>query len=248
MKTNTITLTGPILIIILWFIINKLKIVDYVYLPRVEDTLLSLKIFFEEDGILHLILTFSRTLVSFLLASTLGIPLGLIIGYSTNIYKASELVIDFFRSVPSTAFFPLFLLLFGVEDLSKIMLSAFVTFWIILINTIHGVWNSSKIRVQVAKVFKCSNLQIFKDVLFFDSLPQIFVGLRSALSVSLVIVVVAEMFVGTKFGMGRKIYDSYTSYKTANLFSDIILTGLLGYTVNKTFLSLQKRVVHWTDL
>lgn len=240
--------SGPVFVLLLWYIANKLSLVDTLYLPEISRTFYHLvQDLSSQVWLLSILSTLVRTLSGFLVGSLLAIPAGLILGYSTKLYSVFEFLIDFFRSIPSTSFLPLFLLAFGFGDGSKIMLSGFVSFLLVLINTIHGVWNSPKTRLKVAKTFGCSTLRIFKEVLFFDSLPQIFVGLRTAFSVSLVIMIVSEMFIGTTYGIGKSLYESYTTYKTPRLFSQIIVTGLLGYFLNKSILFAEKKIVHWVE-
>jgi len=91
-----------------------------------------------------------------------GLPLGLFLGRSEKTYQSFEFIIDFFRSTPATALFPLFLLIFGIGDESKIALAAFTAMLIIIFNTAHGVMNASKSRVLAAKVMGATKIQIFK--------------------------------------------------------------------------------------
>ena len=197
------------------------------------------------DGIYAIYTTLYRTFFSLLIAGLLAIPLGLFLGFSKKAYAISEVIIDFFRSVPATAFFPIFLLFFGVGDVAKIAISSFAVFWILLVNTIYGVWGSSAIRLKVAKVFKASKYKIFTNVIIFDALPQIMIGIRLSISISLIITIVSEMFIGTQYGLGKVIYDSYVSYDTTQLFATIFVVGVLGYIINKLFIVFEKKTIHW---
>ena len=88
--------------------------------------------------------------------------------------------------------------------------------------------------------------QIFKDVLVFESLPQTFIGLRSGISIALVIVIVAEMFIGTEQGLGKRIIDAQQILNVQDMYASILLTGLLGYSLNMLFLTVEKRLIHWS--
>ena len=101
-------------------------------------------------------------------------------------------------------------------------------------------------RVAAAKVMGANRWQIFKDVLFWESLQPSFVGLRSAVSMALVIVVVAEMFIGSENGLGHKIIDAQQVMNTKIMYASIIAAGVLGYTLNILFLFLERRIVHWS--
>lgn len=246
-KNVSYSVLGPIFLIAIWIAINRFGLIRPLYLPPFEDVIRKTKDFLLGDGLYSIYITFYRAFISLIIAGIFAIPLGLILGSSKKAYSLSEVIIDFFRSVPATAFFPLFLLFFGVGDLAKIAISSFVCFWILLVNTIYGVWESSETRLKVAKVFKISRYRIFTKIIFFEALPQIMIGIRLGISISLIITIVAEMFVGAQYGLGKVIYDSYVSYDTVQLFSMILIIGVLGYAVNKLFVVIEKKTVHWVD-
>ncbi len=87
---------------------------------------------------------------------------------------------------------------------------------------------------------------IFKDILFMESLPQTFVGLRTGISIALVIVIVAEMFIGSTNGLGHRIIDAQQVFNVKEMYSSILITGALGYGLNLVFLLVEKRIVHWS--
>jgi NitT/TauT family transport system permease protein len=136
-------------------------------------------------------------------------------------------------------------MIFGIGSLSKIAIAVFISFWVVLVNSAYGVIYSSKTRAKVSKSFGATPWQVFRDVTIKEALPQIFVGIKTAISLSLIVVVVSEMFIGSTTGLGQKIYDSYVTYESANLYAWLIVTGLLGYALNKLFGIFEKRTVHW---
>jgi NitT/TauT family transport system permease protein len=91
-----------------------------------------------------------------------------------------------------------------------------------------------------------NQLQVFKDVLLWESLPQTFIGLRSGISIALVIVIVAEMFIGTEQGLGKRIIDAQQVLNVKDMYASILITGMLGYVLNVLFLVIEKRFVHWS--
>ena len=138
-----------------------------------------------------------RTVGPIAIAAVIAIPLGIFLGSSERLYRSVEFVIDFFRSTPASAMFPLFLVLFGVGDKTKISVAAFGAMLVILFNVAYGVMNARKTRLLAAKVMGASRLQVLSGVMLLESLPQTFVGLRNGVSLALVIIVVAEMFIGS---------------------------------------------------
>jgi ABC-type nitrate/sulfonate/bicarbonate transport system permease component len=101
-------------------------------------------------------------------------------------------------------------------------------------------------RVLVAQSMKATNHQIFYRVIFPDSLPQIFVGLRTSLSLALIVVVVTEMFLGTTSGIGQRIFNSSLTYRVPEMYAAILVAGIIGYSLNRIFAFFEKRFIHWS--
>jgi long-chain acyl-CoA synthetase len=237
---------GPLALLAVWFAVTLTKVVDPFFLPspvKVGTHLAELLATPSTYG--HLLSTFYRMLVGYLLAVAIGVPLGVALGYWENIYESIEFIIDFFRSFPATAVFPLFMLAFGVGDGSKIALVVFGSSLLILVNTTYGVHGSSRIRRMVAETMKASETYILTRVVLPEALPQISAGLRLALSLSLIIVVVLEMFIGTEKGLGHLIYNTHMTYQIADMYAYIILAGVIGYLLNQGYVKLEAKVIHW---
>jgi len=98
---------------------------------------------------------------------------------------------------------------------------------------------------MVAETMKASEAYIMTKVVLPEALPQIAAGLRLALSLSLIIVVVLEMFIGTKRGLGLLIYNAHMTYQIADMYAFIVLAGLIGYFINQGFVKLEDKVIHW---
>ena len=190
--------------------------------------------------------TVLRTTYAIAVAALIAIPLGILLGSSEKVYRSVEFVIDFFRSTPASAMFPLFLVIFGVGDSTKILVAAFGAALVILFNVAYGVMNARKTRILAAKVMGASPLRVMTDVVLLESLPQTFVGLRNGVSLALVIVVVAEMFIGSTDGLGHRVFEAQQLFEMPDMYAAIFAAGALGYGLNLLFLLIEKRFVHWT--
>jgi NitT/TauT family transport system permease protein len=190
--------------------------------------------------------TVERTLWATLIAAVIAIPLGIVLGASERVYRSLEFVIDFFRSTPASAMFPLFLVLFGVGDKTKISVAAFGAMLVILFNVAYGVMNARKTRLLAAKVMGASRLRVLFDVMLLESLPQTFVGLRNGVSLALVIIVVAEMFIGSQDGIGHSVFEAQQLFEMPRMYAAIFAAGALGYGLNLLFLLIERRFVHWS--
>jgi long-chain acyl-CoA synthetase len=238
---------GPVALIALWFLVTVTKMVDPFFLPspvavgKQLGILLSTVSTYE-----HIVKTFYRMMAGYLIAAGIGVPLGIVLGYWEKVYDSVEFIIDFFRSFPATAMFPLFMLAFGLGDGSKIALVVFGCALLILVNTTYGVHGGSRTRKMVAETMKARESYIMAKVVLPEALPQIAAGLRLALSLSLIIVVVLEMFIGTKRGLGFLIYNAHMTYQIADMYAFIVLAGLIGYFINQGFVKLEDKVIHWS--
>jgi len=247
MKKKLYACIGPLIILFLWFLASRLMFADSVLLPDPIETIATLfRIFFTGDILGDLSATLIRTIAVFMISVSIGLPLGLILGSKEIIYRSIEFIIDFFRSTPATAIFPLFLIFFGVSNTAKILAASFGATLIILFHTAYGVIHSKKSRILAAKLMGSSRKQIFKWIVFWESLPQTFVGLRNAVSISLAIIIVLEMFIGTNIGLGKRIIDAQIVYSITEMYAIILITGILGYLLNYGLLISEKRVIHWT--
>lgn len=237
---------GTLSFLLIWWIVAQVKLINPLLFPGPLETLASLwSSLWEGDLLRDLVLTLYRTLYAFGIAAIFGIPVGIILGASERIYRSFEFLIDFFRSTPITAMFPLFLVIFGIGDFSKIAVAAFAGWLIVFFNVAYGVMNARKTRTLAARVMGTPRWRVFLDVIFFETLPQTFIGLRTAISLTLVVIIVAEMFIGSTNGMGQRIIDAQQIFDLSQMYASILSTGVMGYTLNYVFLMIEAKFVHW---
>lgn len=238
---------GPVVLFIIWDLAVRLGFIKPILLPPPIDALGAL-IGGLAGGplMMDFAVTVWRTVQAFLIAAIVGMPLGVLLGSNEKAYRSVEFLIDFFRSTPSSALIPLFLMIFGVSDINKVAIAAFGALLIVVFNSAYGVINARKQRVMAAKVMGATRWQVFKDVLIWESLQPSFVGLRSAVSMALVIVIVAEMFIGADSGLGNRIINSQQVMNVKDMYASILAAGALGYALNVLFLVVERRIVHWS--
>lgn len=141
--------------------------------------------------------------------------------------------------------FPLFLLLFGANDTSKIAVATFASTLIIIFNTAHGALHMKPSRITALQIMGATSWQIYTHGIFWETLPQIFVGIKSAISNTLIIIIVTEMFIGTPTELGRTIVDAQITYEIPTVYAAILLCGIIGYALNFACTLLERRVIHW---
>lgn len=189
--------------------------------------------------------TLNRTGTSFALACVVAVPLGVMLGASRELYRSLEFVIDFFRSTPGTALFPLFMVLFGAGDMTKVAAATFGAGLVILFNSAYGVMNARKTRILAGKVMGVGRVRLLFDIMLREAIPQIIVGMRSGVSIALIIIIVSEMLIGSTDGLGYRIYSAQMLFDMPTMYGVIFITGAVGYGFNLLFLILDGRFVHW---
>ncbi len=199
------------------------------------------------DIYLDSVATSYRALLGLLLSSVVAIPLGLFFGRFPKFYQFVELPTDFFRSIPSSALFFLLVLFFGIGDLSKIAVVFYGCSLILLINTVYGArpTREKRDRIKMLQSFGATPRQIFHLAVFRDALPHIAAGMRVCISLSLVLVIVTEMFLSATRGLGRQIYDFYLAYRIPEMYAAIAFLGLIGFGANKLFVLFERKAIFW---
>ncbi|QCK87594.1 ABC transporter permease [Phreatobacter aquaticus] len=243
---RTRPLIGVAVLVAVWALAHQLRLADPVLLPSPAE---SFSAFWKDLTVGTLWADFSKTIIrttaAFAIALVIAVPVGVVLGSSEKLYRSIEFLIDFFRSTPASAMFPLFLVLFGVGERTKIAVAAFGAALAILFNVAYGVMNARKQRQLAAKVMGANALRVLTDVTIWESLPQTFVGMRTGVSIALVIVIVAEMFIGSTDGLGQRIMNAQMVFDMPQMYAAIFASGALGYALNLLFLIAERRFVHW---
>jgi NitT/TauT family transport system permease protein len=243
MKKYIITFTA---IVIMWELLSAYSLVNPMFLPTPRETFNEgIRLFSEKKIFMDMVYSLFRIMSGLLLAFAVGIPLGILLGSFGGVYAYVEPALDFFRSIPPILVFPLALLVLSTGEESRIAVIVFGCVLIMVLNASKGVMNGNKIRIKVAKIMGAAWHQILLRVVIFDALPQIFIGIRVALSVGIIVGIVTEMLVGTKYGLGSRVVYAQTAYATPELYFSVILVGLLGFLMNKVLSIVERRVIHW---
>lgn len=236
----------PLGILAIWSLASVSKLVDPLFLspPWAIATSLYEGLF---RGTLSrdLAATVGRSLLGFGLAGVIGVPLGLLVGRIPALARATQPTIDFFRSIPATALFPLFLFFFGIGDTAKIAIVTYACSLIVLVNTAYGALQVKAARILSAQVMGATRQAVFWKIVIPESAPGIFAGLRVALSLSFVLIVVTEMFIGTTVGLGYEIMNAQLVYRIPDMYAGIVLAGFTGYIANVSLLRIEQRLLHW---
>jgi taurine transport system permease protein len=185
-----------------------------------------------------------RLLSAFVLSVVIGIPLGLASGYNAKIRAAFEPIIEFYRPLPPLAYYALLILWMGIENPSKIALLFLASFAPIYVACMSAVTKVPRDYVNSALTVGAGKWQIFMHVIFPSCLPDIFVGLRTAIGVAYTTLVAAEM-VAANSGIGRMVLDASNYLRSDIIFVGIFIMGLTGILLDRIIQLIERKVVPW---
>lgn len=239
-------LVGPFVLIIIWAIVTESGLVKPLFLPTpralVIEVFGALK---SGDLVVDAIVTVRRTLLAFTLSTVLGLLVGVPVGIFRRFGDSAELILDFFRSLPSPALVPLAMLMFGLGDAARISVAAFTCTLINALQIAYAVRSISQQRIAIARLEGASGRFLFINVLVPSIAPALTSTLRVTVSLSLIIIVVSEMFIGSEYGLGARILDLHLVYNIPLMYGYILILGLLGYALNTILAKLDAYFVHW---
>lgn len=236
-------------LIVLWVLLSRSGWIKPGYLPtpaEMGSTLTELlQIGYQGKPLWnHIGISLMRTLAGFALGIALGVPIGLLTGYSQRAGAMVSPIMAFIRPIPPIAFIPMVVLYFGLGELGKIVLIFFVSFNYVQTNAHAGAANFPIAYRRAAQSLGLSRWQTFRRIVMPGALPQIFTGLKVALALSWAVVVAAEL-VGAQSGLGFMISDAALLFRIPVVFIGIALIGAIGLTLNALLNAAETRVVHW---
>lgn len=246
MKKFLIQINILIIIGFVWSLIFGFHIFSPLLLPSPQMILKAfVNIFLQDHIYLDLKYSLWRLFAGLILGSVIGILLGFFISLSKKLIEISSFWLDFTRSLPYVSLVPIFMLFFGIGEKAKIYLVAFVCIVIMILNVIQSLKNINQTRIMMAKSMGLNQIQIFFKIILPESLAFLSTGVKHMLSFATIIVIVSEMFMSTEYGLGKKIINYHLVFSTDYMYATIILTGIIGYVLNKTYQLFEQRVVHW---
>ena len=218
---------------------------DVYYFPPLKDVLNTFKDtwLFERVGS-DVGPSMLRLFIGYILAVVVGVAGGIALGLSPVLRRIAAPIVEFLRAIPAPALLPFALLVLGVGNNSKIFVIAFVCLWPILLNAIDGVSGVDPTLVDTGRVYRIPASDRLRHVVLPAAAPQIFAGMRTSLSLALILMVISEM-VASSNGIGYFVLQSQRSFAIPEMWSGIILLGILGYLFNAVFLLLERRVLAW---
>lgn len=191
-------------------------------------------------------ISLQRSGLAYLLAVLVAIPLGLFMGQVRAVERALDPIMQLFRQTSALALYPVFILMLGLGEASKVFVIFWATLFPLLLSTIGGVKEVDPKLIEMARVYGASRLTVFRRVVFPAAVPAIFVGLRLSATTALLLLIASEM-IGANSGVGFQVMNAQYNFQIPLMFASILLLAGLGLAANHALVSLQRRLCRWSD-
>jgi ABC-type nitrate/sulfonate/bicarbonate transport system permease component len=240
---GTLEVTVPLALLVLWGVWSNGS--DTYYFPPLTDILSTFADtwLFERVGS-DVVPSLERLGAGYAIACVAGIAVGLALGLSPTLRRAVDPLVQFLRAIPPPALLPFGILVLGVGASMKIFIIAFVCVWPVLLNAIDGVAGVEPVLRDTSRVYGIGRRDTLLRIMLPAAAPQIFAGMRTSLSLAIILMVISEMVASTN-GIGYFVLQSQRSFAIEEMWSGILLLGILGYVLNAVFVLVERRVLRW---
>lgn len=234
-------------VLALWQVSSHLGWVSRAVFPPLDTVLVALW-----DGLVggslfdDIAISLQRSGTAYAAAVLVAVPLGILMGQIRPIERALDLVLQIFRQTSALAVYPVFILLLGLGEASKVFVIFWATLFPLLLSTIGGVKEVDPKLLEMARVYGASRLTVFRRVVIPSAVPAIFVGLRLSATTALLLLIASEM-IGANQGIGFRVMNAQYNFQIPLMFAAIVTLALLGLAANYSLVFLQKRICRWNE-
>lgn len=233
----------PILLVVLWWIYAVVS--DSFYWPTpatIGETFVAM--WSGPDFVQHALPSALRAVSGILIASALGIVLGTLLGLNARAYATFAPLLEFFRAIPPVVVVPVFVLFMGIGDAMKVAVIVFGCVWPVLLNTVDGVRSLHPVLLETSRTYQIRGFELTRRIVLPHALPQIMVGIRVSTALGLILMVVSEMFAASE-GLGFLIVQAQRTFAIPEMWSGIVLLGILGFVITLAMQIIERRVLSW---
>jgi ABC-type nitrate/sulfonate/bicarbonate transport system permease component len=228
-----------------WELAARLELVIAFLLPPLSVVVARIATDFASGQLpMDIAITLYRTIVAFLLAAVGGVTLGILISRNASVRWFFDPLVSIGLPMPKIALLPVFMLWFGLFDLSKILMVAFSASFQIVIATWAAAQSIEKELIWSAQSLGASRREILREVILPAAMPQILTGLQIAMPICLIVVLITEMLMGGQ-GLGDSMLRSARYVDSPGVFAGIVEIGIVGFCVIRAMEYIRRRLLVW---
>lgn len=244
-SSTLVALIPPIAMVLLWFLVTGTQwIPEQLLVPPLKVIEAISELWDSGELVEHLHKSLSRLSLGFIAGAILGLAFGILMGLFKSFEEYCAPFFNAFRQVPSIAFIPMLILIFGIEETFKIVIVAKAAFFPVALASYDSVKGIPRNYFEVAKVYQCPVWPLIKNVVIPATVPQILTGLRLSLSRSWMVLVAAELMAADS-GIGQMMEWGRQMFRMDIVVVGVIITGLIGFSLDRSFKWLESRLVRW---
>lgn len=236
---------APLVLLIAWELASRTGLLPKVLLPAPFDVARAAVKAVAHGGLLaHLGVSALRAAAGLALGSAIGLALGLLTGISRTLQLVLDTPLQMLRAVPALALVPLVILWFGLGETAKLFIVSVTVVFPVYLNTFHGVRSVDPQLVEMARTYRVSGWRLYREIILPGALPSILVGLRFALGISWLVLIVAET-IGATQGLGYVAMNAREFMQMDMLVLTIVLWAILGKLADVFARALEARLLPW---
>lgn len=245
LSTVSLGLPAMIAFALLWEIAPRAGWINALFFPPLSRVLAVLWEMVVSGQLAdHIGISLQRAAIGFALAVVTAVPLGFLMGRYPVFEKASDFLVQTLRNTSQFALLPVFILVLGIGEASKIAITFYAAVFFLLINTIVGVKSVDPLLIKAARSMGTSDWDLFKKVIFPSAIPSIVAGARLGVKTSLFSVIAAEML-AAQSGIGYLIQNSSLMLETDRMYAGILTLTIVGLALNYLLVAGERRATHW---
>jgi ABC-type nitrate/sulfonate/bicarbonate transport system permease component len=233
----------PVLVLVVWSIAASVAPTPF-FPPPLEIGEAFLATWIGPVFVTDVLPSLGRLAIAVAVCIVLGVAAGVAIGSVRWLGDTLEPLLEFFRAVPPPVLIPIASILLGITDTMRVVVIVAGAIWPILINTVDGVRARDGVLTETARSFSIPRAQQIWSLVLPAAAPRILTGVRQSLSIALILMVVSEMF-NSSSGLGFRIVYFQRNYLIAEMWSGILLLGLIGLVLASLFHVTERRMLRW---
>ncbi len=240
-----ISIASPLGLLAAWEIAAQLNFIDVRFFPAPSSIMRALFTIAQSGELWdNTSISLERLFFGFLLGGIPALVLGIVMGISRPVRAFVDPLVAATYPIPKSSILPLILLIFGLGEMSKIMMVAIGVFYPIVINSTAGVLQINRVYIDVGKSFKANPFETFRTIALPGALPFIMTGVKLGAGLGLILIAIAEM-VGAKSGIGYMIWSAWETFSVERMYVGLFVIAIIGFVMTLGLNELERWLIPW---
>jgi ABC-type nitrate/sulfonate/bicarbonate transport system permease component len=244
-RDRILSVASPLGLLLAWELAARSGLIDVRFFPA-PSAIIAKLIEMARSGELteNVLISLQRIVLGFLLGGVPAIVIGIAMGIWRPVRALVDPLIVATYPIPKSSLLPLILLIFGLGEMSKVVMVAIGVFYPMAINATAGVLQINQIYLDVGKSFKASPWDTFRTIALPGALPFIMTGVKLGAGLALILIAIAEM-VGAKSGIGYMIWSAWETFAVAKMYVGLFVIALIGFAISLLLNEIERWVIRW---